>query len=101
MRFWGVLCLFAFASRTPVFARVETAICGTHPLKLKEEMFLHRQTVRKRAVSRATAAPQPAVVTKDIGNVSVLDAGAGALVARNLFDLARRTLTFLPASAKA
>ena len=101
MRFWGGLCILALAFRPPVFARLETALCGTHPLKLKEGMFLHRQTVRKRAVSRAAAAPPPAVVTQDIGNIAVLDAGAGALVARNQFDLDGRTLAFLPASANA
>src|SRR6266536_2851071 len=101
MRLQGVLVVLAVWFSFPAFARLEPSICGTHPLKLKEEMFLHRQAVRKRPVARAAASPSPRAVTSDSGNITVLDAGGGALVTRNQFDLDSRTLSFLPIGSNA
>src|SRR5437764_775467 len=101
MRCWGLLAAFAIALVCPAPARQLPAGCGTHPLKLQEEMFLHREGMRKRAVARSAAAPQAASATQDIGNIAVLDAGGGVVIARNQFDLDQRTLSFLPAPAAA
>src|SRR5437879_3980692 len=70
MRLGGFLAVSALGFACPLFARLEPAICGTHPLKLKEEMFLHRQAVRKRPVARSAVAPAPPSVTQDIGRLA-------------------------------
>ena len=100
MRFRGELALAGLAFVCPAFARTEPAICGTHPLKLKEEMFLHRQALRKRPAARS-AGVAPVAAGADVGNVAVLDSSSGVLVPRNQFDLDQRTLSFLPIGANA
>jgi uncharacterized protein (TIGR03437 family) len=99
MRPWGLLAAASVGLLSPGFARQDPAVCGTHPLKLQEEMFLHRQAARKRAASHSAVMPRAVPVTQDMGNIAVLDTGAGILIARNQFNIDSRTLTFLPAAA--
>ena len=100
MRLRGFLLVVALAFASPAFARLDPAACGTHPLKLQEELLLHRQAARKRAGARAATA-QPGAIAQDIGNIAILDASGGILAPRNQFNLDQRTLMFLPASADA
>jgi len=99
MRLWGVVAVLLLVCSS-AFGRLEISICGTHPLKLKEEMFLHRQALRKRPVARS-GSPAPRTAVTDVGNLTVLDADGGALITRNQFDLDQRTLSFLPIGANA
>src|SRR6185436_5875309 len=46
----------------------------------------------------AVLAPHAVSTAQDIGNIAVLDAGGGVVIARNQFDLDRRTLSFIPAA---
>jgi uncharacterized protein (TIGR03437 family) len=95
---WGLVGLAGLLCACPAIARSLPPGCGTHPLKLQEEMFLHRQAARKHpAALRARVAS----AAQDVGNIAVLDAGGGVVIARNQFDLDRRTLSFLPTSAAA
>jgi uncharacterized protein (TIGR03437 family) len=95
----GVLAIAAAVFLSPASARQDPDLCGTHPLKLQEERFLHRQALRKRPAARAVTALPPNSATIDQGNIAVLDSGNGILVARNQFDLDLRTLTFTPAAS--
>src|SRR5690349_13026878 len=103
MRCWGLLAIIAISLMYPAPARQLPAGCGTHPLKLEEEMFLHRQAVRKRSETRSAAAAlrAAAFANPDAGNIAVLDASGGVVIARNQFNLDRRTLSFLPTAANA
>src|SRR4051812_31762240 len=96
MRPWGLLALAAVLP-FPAFPRQDPATCGTHPLKLQEESFLHHQAVRKRPAARVAAASVISA-SQDQGNIAILDSGNGILIARHQFDLDLRTLTFQPAA---
>src|SRR5436190_19551041 len=98
MRVWGLLVGVIGVCASAANARQLPATCGTHPLKLKEEMFLHRQAMRKH---RQALAPRAVSAAQDIGNIAALDASGGVVIARNQFDLDRRTLSFIPTNAAA
>lgn len=93
--------LLAFLLAWPSFARQIPVVCGTRPGVWKEEQFLHRQSVRSRALRRAAlglkAAQQPAAAAvRAIGNIAVLDDADGVVSRRNEFSLDQRTVSFLP-----
>src|SRR5262249_21390336 len=94
MRIRGLLAILVCSAG----ARQLPDNCGTHPLKLQEEIFLHRQSLRKH---RAVSAPRAVTASQDIGNIAVLDATGGVVIARNQFDLDRQTLVFIPTAANA
>lgn len=86
-------------------ARQDELVCGTTREKWKEELHLHRQASRIRrgpamrrqsegvAPGRAGIAPAPAV-TKDAGDIVLLEDADGVIARRNEFNLDRTTLTF-------
>src|ERR1044072_183824 len=98
MRRWGLPGLVGIVCLASANARQLPVSCGTHPLRLQEEMFLHRQSMRKNPGAHKFA-PRAASAAQDIGNIAVLDASGGVVITRNQFDLDHRTLTFLPTSA--
>jgi hypothetical protein len=85
-------------------ARQIKVICGTSRERWKEEHHLHRQAVRaRRAQLQSNGAPAATVRTlsRDIGNVAILEDTDGVVARRNPFDLDQLTLTFLPADSAA
>ena len=85
-----------------VFARLDPELCGTHPEKTKEEVFLHRQAVRRRAALKADPAVRPrAAEPHDAGEIALIDDSNGVVGRRNPFDLNRKTLVFIPGQPNA
>src|SRR5512140_2761677 len=98
MRLQAFVCLFVtFCCSAP--ARQESAVCGTRPEGWREERFLHRQSLRKRAFRRLGTTAQggaaPAAA-RDAGNIAILEDTDGVVARRNDFDLDRRTVNFYP-----
>ena len=96
------LALFLSALLTQsVFARTDSAVCGSHAERASEELFLHRRSavaLRKNRPSPRLAAPSAA--SRDSGNIIVLDDGDGVIARRNVFGLDKQTLRFQPVGAK-
>lgn len=93
-----------FLSLTPGFCRQDPVICGTHPLKSKEELHLHRQWVRTRTSLRkkyGLMVAQPAAAARDIGNIAIVEDTDGVIARRNEFNLDQQTITFTPTAANA
>ncbi|HWQ55818.1 MAG TPA: hypothetical protein VN442_19175, partial [Bryobacteraceae bacterium] len=88
---------------SPAFARHVPTLCGTRPGMWKEEHFLHRQSVRARALRRSTlkAAEPAGAAVRTIGNIAILEDADGVVARRNDFNLNQRTVTFLPTGATA
>src|SRR5437870_2294100 len=91
--------LFLLATALPVSARRDPSLCGTHPFKRQEEMFLHRQAARRHARVRLLVAAGAGV--RDAGHIVVMEDRDGVAARRNEFDLDQRTLSFLPTAAGA
>ncbi|HYL76927.1 MAG TPA: hypothetical protein VEU96_22110 [Bryobacteraceae bacterium] len=77
-----------------LFGRSEPAGCGTHAERTQEELFLHRQAVRK--IRPLAARPGGAALARDIGDIALIDDSNGVVARRNPFDLNQKTLRFLP-----
>lgn len=94
--------LLLFLLGAPTQAREDLAVCGTYPERSREELFLHRQSVRARqaagieSVRRTTPA-----AARDIGHLAILEDLDGVVARRNDFNLDRRSLVFTPAAAGA
>src|SRR6266849_5045410 len=83
-------------------ARQVKVICGTSRERWKEEHHLHRQAVRARRAqlqSSGALAATPRSLSRDIGNVAILEDTDGVVARRNPFDLDQLTLTFIPAGS--
>src|SRR5690348_10468336 len=90
-------CLFALF---PSWARLDPETCGTHHERTKEELFLHRQALRKqmRAPFGRRNQPQAAVsASRDEGQIALIEDSDGVVGHRNDFDLDQKTLKFIPA----
>jgi len=82
-----------------LLGRLEPTVCGTHAEKTQEELFLHRQAVRHRAVGRTRA---PGVLPpRDAGNIALIDDSNGVIGRSNPFDLNQKTLRFTPSKPQA
>jgi uncharacterized protein (TIGR03437 family) len=80
--------------------RSDSAICGTNRERSREEVFLHRQSMRNRARALRSmvpleAAPSPAAA-RDIGNIAVIEDSDGVVARQNQFNLDQRTVRFTP-----
>ncbi len=80
-------------------ARQEQVVCATHPERWKEELHLHRQSMRARRAAGAVLAARPATVARDVGHLAILEDSDGVVARRNDFNLDRRTIAFLPEAA--
>lgn len=90
------LCVFALF---PSWARLDPETCGTHHERTKEELFLHRQALRKqvRAPFGRRNQPQSDVsTTRDEGQIALIEDSDGVVGHRNDFDLDQKTLRFIP-----
>jgi len=94
MRIFSGIFLAVVCAPWVLLGRLEPAICGTHPGKTQEELFLHRQAVRHRASGRAQA--PVAVARMDAGQIALIDDSNGVVGRMNPFDLNQRTLRFVP-----
>ncbi|HYO83345.1 MAG TPA: hypothetical protein VES20_18210, partial [Bryobacteraceae bacterium] len=96
----SAVTLFLCASLLP--AKQDRIGCGTHGDKSREELHLHRQSKRQRALkARNTAALETsAALRADIGQIAIIEDGEGLLSRRNDFNLQRRTLKFKPSGTK-
>src|SRR6266567_3950637 len=95
------LAVFLVASSVPgvLLGRLEPGVCGTHPEKTQEELFLHRQAVRHRATGRLQT---PAAVARmDAGQIALIDDSNGVVGRSNPFDLNQKTLRFVPLKPQA
>src|SRR5690242_10226210 len=97
MRCLPILALLALAAPLP--ARRDPSLCGTHPLKRQEQMFLHRQASRRTPHLRLRAAATTGV--RDAGNIVVMEDRDGIITKRNEFDLDQRTVSFVPVAENA
>ena len=95
------LALFLSALLTQsIFARTDRAICGSHPERAREELFLHRRSVlarKSRPAARLAATP---AASRDSGNLIVLEENDGVIARRNTFGMDKQTLRFQPAAGK-
>ena len=97
-----LLSLFPFAL-LPSWARLDPETCGTHPERAKEELFLHRQALRKHGrgpllLQRTDAARSSA---RDAGQIALIEDSDGVVGHRNDFDLNQKTLRFIPTQPQA
>lgn len=77
-------------------ARLDPVVCGTHPEKTKEELFLHRLAVQHRAASGLLQASRRAAAPRDSGQIALIEDSDGVVGRRNPFDLNQKTLRFFP-----
>jgi len=100
-RFIPLLCLLVIGQG---LARQDQVVCGTTREKWKEEIHLHRRSVRSRGLAarpqrplglgaESQAGPAPAG-TRDAGDIVVVDDADGVVARRNDFNLDQRTVTF-------
>lgn len=83
--FWATCC---WPRQTPT-------VCGTHALKSREELHLHRQAAAARRLERRLRS-EAVPAAKDIGEIAVLSDGDGVVSQRNPFNLTSKVLSFLP-----
>ena len=81
------------------WGRQDPQTCGTHTMRGREEMFLHRAFAAHRAV-RAASSQTPAA-DRDLGSIALIEDSGGVVGRRNPFTLAQRTLSFLPSGPSA
>src|SRR5690242_2827225 len=90
------LCVFALF---PSWARLDPETCGTHHERTKEELFLHRQALRKQVRGAFERRNQPQDATAaagDAGQIALIEDSDGVVGHRNDFDLDQKTLAFIP-----
>ncbi len=91
--------LFLFLESLPLFARLDGTLCGTHPERPAQEMFLHRQSARlKRTSARLST---PALARPDSGDIAIVEDADGVVARRNPFNLNQKTLQFSPSNKEA
>ncbi|HUQ91303.1 MAG TPA: hypothetical protein VM120_06460 [Bryobacteraceae bacterium] len=81
---------------TSLPAREPQVICGAERGTVKEELFLHQQSMntRRKLGLRTAAGP----VGKDIGDIAILYDSGGVVARRNPINLASKGITFTPAA---
>jgi uncharacterized protein (TIGR03437 family) len=100
MRHPGSLLVLLVAFVAPVSARHEIALCGTTAETAREQVFLHRQSLRGRTTLRPRAVAAPSA-NRDAGNVAIIEDSDGVVARQNQFNLDLKTLQFAPDTAAA
>src|SRR3954452_17652818 len=80
-----------------VLARPVQLSCGTHSQRSREEIQLHRQSLRRHIKSERKNAAASAHA--DAGNIAIIDDSDGVVARRNAFNLNQRTLRFIPVNS--
>lgn len=101
-----VLALFVslLLVRVPLDAREEKGLCGTHRDSRQEEIQLHRQAQKARALRglRSLGLEQrQRSAGRDAGHIAILEDTGDIVSRRNPFNLDRRTVRFLPSATVA
>ncbi len=95
-RLLSLVCSILLASPGS-FAADAPALCGTQRINLRDQLHLHRQSMRSiersRLLRTRSAAERPAF-SSDYGNISVMDSSGGVVAAQNPFNLTGRALRF-------
>lgn len=96
-----LLCAVLYTSAL-LPARQAPTVCGTHSETWREELYLHRQSLRRlSAEAKATVRSAAPATARDFGNIAVLDDADGVVSRPNEFDLIGRTVQFEPVAAGA
>src|SRR6185295_12994106 len=105
MRRWLAIASTWLLLSSSGLARLEPNFCGTYRDRWKVEMHLHRRAAlarrKARALSAGSQAAPPRSVTRDIGNIVIMDDSDGVVGRLNPFDLDQHTLRFTPVAAGA
>jgi len=101
MRRLRPLALLLVCLVSTVSARHETGGCGTTRETEQEVLFLHRQSVRTRAVRVLAAFPPTASGSRDVGNIAIIEDSDGVVARQNQFNLDSNTLAFVPVAPNA
>ena len=103
-RLVGLLLALALAW-SPLGAREEKVLCGTHRDGWQEEIQLHRQAERRRAergeLRRLGLGAAERSAVRAVGHIAVVEDAGDIVSRRNPFNLDQRTVTFLPSSPAA
>ncbi|MEO8659190.1 MAG: hypothetical protein ABI693_12015, partial [Bryobacteraceae bacterium] len=103
----GVPCLrfplsllgIALILPTPAAARQDQAICGTHSVTWREQLYRHQQSIRALGAARSRQALSISPgAQQDVGNIATMDNSNGVVSEANSFDLDNKTLTFQPSA---
>lgn len=97
-RRFAALCLLSLSQSVTFAAGPPVPGCGTHGVRTKEELYLHRRAAAAKPRARALAA---ASANRDYGNVAVIGDGDGVVARRNEFNLNRKSVEFTPAGPAA
>jgi uncharacterized protein (TIGR03437 family) len=97
----ALLLLAAFGGQ----AKTDGMSCGTYPERAAEEILfsrMHRERMQLEAAVRkmaglAAAEPRRGV-SRDVGNIAILEEDPGIISRRNVFNLRERMLRFTPVS---
>ena len=93
------LVLTLFLVSEPLVAREVVQSCGTYPDRGKEELALHRRSMRNRTAKlEKLAGTEVPSANRDNGDIAILEDSDGVVARRNSFNLDRKTLRFTPAS---
>ena len=100
-----LVCSFLACAVALNARHAEAPGCGTHAEISREQVFLHRQSLRahgwKQRSHAAAVARAATASNKDYGNIAVIENTDGVVTVPNSFDLNQRTVTFTPSSATA
>src|SRR5262249_6699944 len=88
--------LFVLAFAGALVAKEPLDWCGTFFGRTQQEAFLHRRQVLERARAPKALAAVAGTISRDVGQIAVIDSGGGVIARRNLFNLDRQTLRFSP-----
>ena len=94
-----ILLSLCVSALFPSWARLDPETCGTHHERTKEELFLHRQALRKQVRAPFGRRNQPQDVpssNRDAGQIALIEDSDGVVGHRNDFDLDQKTLSFIP-----
>ncbi len=79
------------------FAADAPALCGTQRVNLREQLHLHRQSMRsieRTRLLRTRTTTERTEFSSDYGNIAVMDSSGGVVASQNPFNLEGRALRF-------
>ncbi len=79
------------------FAADAPALCGTQRVNLREQLHLHRQSMRsieRTHLLRTRTTTERTEFSSDYGNIAVMDSSGGVVASQNPFNLEGRALRF-------
>lgn len=95
-RLFSLVCSILLAAPGS-FAADAPALCGTDRVSLREQLHLHRQSMRsieRTRLLRARSTAERPAFSSDYGNIAVMDSSGGVVASQNPFNLEGRALRF-------